>query len=53
MRFLLDQDVPDDIEFSLSALAHTVLKLRDVMPIAASDQDVLQAARERQCILIT
>jgi predicted nuclease of predicted toxin-antitoxin system len=53
VTFLLDQDVPDDVQFSLSALGHTVLKLRDVLPITASDRDVLRTATERECVLIT
>lgn len=53
MTFLLDQDVPDDLEFSLSALGHTVLKLRDVLPRTAPDRDVLRTATERECVLIT
>lgn len=53
MTFLLGQDVPDDIEFSLSALGHTVLKLRDVLPITASDHEVLRTATERHCVLVT
>jgi len=32
VRFPLDHDVPDDMEYSLAALGHAVLKLRDVLP---------------------
>ena len=53
MRFLLDHDVPDDVEYSLAALGHAVLKLRAVLPRNASDEDVLGVATERECILIT
>ena len=31
MKFLLDHDVPDDIAFSLEALGHAVVKLREVL----------------------
>lgn len=53
MKFLLDQDVPDDIEFTLTALEHEVLKLREVMPRTAQDEEVLRVAVERDCVLIT
>jgi hypothetical protein len=32
VTFLLDHDVPHDIEYSLAALGHSVLKLREVLP---------------------
>ena len=53
MRFLLDHDVPDDIEYSLAALGHEVLKLREVLPRTAPDRDVLRLAGERNCLLVT
>lgn len=53
MRFLLDQDVPDDIQFSLAALGHVVLKLRDVLPRTAPDYDVLRFAARENCVLVT
>ena len=53
MNFLLDHDVPDDIQFSLATLGHTVLKLRDVLPKTALDEEVLQEAKQRDCILVT
>ena len=53
MRFLLDHDVPDDIQFSLDALGHEVLKLRSLLPVTAPDADVLRLATERGCVLIT
>jgi len=53
VRFLLDHDVPDDIEYSLVALGHAVLKLREVLPPTAPDEEVLRLAAERQCVLIT
>ena len=39
MKFLLDHDVPDDMAFSLEALGHAIIKLRQ--------------AAERDCLLIT
>lgn len=53
MKFLLDHDVPDDIQFSLATLGHTVLKLRDVLPKNALDEEVLQLAKQRDCVLVT
>lgn len=53
MNFLLDHDVPDDVIYSLVALGHTVLKLRDIVPVTTPDAEVLRTATERNCILIT
>ena len=53
MRFLLDHDVPDDLEYSLAALGHEVLKLREVLQRSAPDEEVLRLAVERECVLIT
>lgn len=53
MRFLLDHDVPDDIEFSLVELGHQVLKLREVLPKTAPDEAVLRLAAERNVVLVT
>ena len=53
MKFLLDDDVPDDIEYSLSALGHEVIKLREVMPRTAPDEEVLRQAVQRNGVLIT
>ena len=53
MRFLLDHDVPDDIEYSIAALGHAVLKLRDVLPRTTPDEEILRLAAERDCVLIT
>lgn len=53
MKFLLDHDVPDDIAFALSPLGHEVFKLREVLPRTAPDEEVLRAAVERDCVLVT
>ncbi len=53
MKFFLDHDVPDDVAFTLEALGHAVVKLREVLPVRASDEEVLRQAAERQCLLIT
>ena len=41
MTFLLDQDTPDDLVYSLQTLHHKVVRLREVLPTNASDTDVL------------
>jgi predicted nuclease of predicted toxin-antitoxin system len=53
VRFLLDHDVPDDIEYSLAALGHEVLKLREVLPRTTPDEEIFRLGGERDCILIT
>ena len=40
MRFLLDQDVPEDLTYLLRELNHEVLRLRDVLPPEAADSAV-------------
>jgi hypothetical protein len=44
VKFLLDHDVPDDIAFSLEALGHTVVKLREVLSVTTPDDEVLRHA---------
>jgi predicted nuclease of predicted toxin-antitoxin system len=53
VKFLLDHDVPDDVAFSLEALGHGVIKLRELLPVTTADADVLRVAGEQQCVLIT
>jgi hypothetical protein len=53
VTFLLDHDVPADIEYSVTALGHGVLKLSEALPITAPDQEVLRLAADRDAILIT
>jgi len=53
VKFLLDHDAPDDAAFSLEALGHVVLKLRDVLRTTAPDEEVLRLAGERECVLVT
>jgi predicted nuclease of predicted toxin-antitoxin system len=42
MRFLLDQDVPEDLGYSLRELSHDVVRVRDFLPQDATDLVVLQ-----------
>jgi len=53
LKFVLDQDVPDDLSYLLQELGHEVLLLRQVLPTDAADATVLQFARDNGCILIT
>ena len=53
MKFLLDHDVPDDLAFSLEALGHEVVKLREVLPMTTPDDEVLGFATEQGRLLIT
>jgi predicted nuclease of predicted toxin-antitoxin system len=53
VNFLLDHDVPDDVIYSLLALGHEVHKLRDVLPVTTSDEELLRAAAARNDVLIT
>lgn len=53
MKFLLDHDVPDDIIYSLLALGHELLKLRDVSSVMTPDEEVLRMAAMRNRVLIT
>ena len=53
MKFLLDHDVPDDATFSLEALGHVVVKLRQALPPTTQDNEVLRWAGEHGCLLIT
>lgn len=53
MKFLLDQDVPDNLIYLLRELKHEVVRLRDVLPAASPDSTVLQFASAHNCILLT
>jgi predicted nuclease of predicted toxin-antitoxin system len=53
MTFFLDNDVPDDLTYSLRTLGHEVVLLRDVLPVTAEDDTVLKYAAERGYVVIT
>ena len=53
MKFVLDHDVPDELSYLLRELGHEVLLLRQVLPTEASDEKVLNFARDNGCIVIT
>ncbi|MFO1350915.1 MAG: DUF5615 family PIN-like protein [Gammaproteobacteria bacterium] len=53
MKFLFDQDVPDDMAFALTALDHEVLRLREALPVTTADEEVLRFASAQEHALIT
>lgn len=53
MKFLLDQDVPDDLSYLLRELEHEVSLLREVLPNDAPDLTVLQFAHQHGYLLMT
>lgn len=53
MKFLLDHDVPEDIVYSLLALGHDVVRLREVLPATSGDEEVLNFARAQDCVVIS
>jgi len=53
VKFLLDHDVPADIERILVHRGHSVVTVRDVMPTTASDAEVFNAAQTGNQILVT
>ena len=53
MKFLLDQDVPEDLTYLLREPNHEVLRLRDILPLEATDAAVFASAAEPDCLLTT
>lgn len=53
MRFLLDHDVPEEIEFTLAALGHEVLKVRHVLSRSAKDVEIANFAKAQVCVMLT
>jgi predicted nuclease of predicted toxin-antitoxin system len=53
VRFLFDHDVPDDMAYSLEALGHEVVKLREIAPATLPDESVLRLAADRDMVLLT
>jgi predicted nuclease of predicted toxin-antitoxin system len=53
VTFSLDHDVPADVARVLRHEGHGVSELRDVLPVAASELEVLRQAGERGLILVT
>jgi len=53
MTFLFDQDVPEDAAFALEAMNHQVIRLREVLPITTTDDEVFRYANASEYILVT
>ena len=53
MNFFLDHDVPEDLAQWLHHRGHAVTRLRDVLPLTASDAEALAWARAHERILVT
>ncbi len=53
MIFLLDQDVPDPIARVVQQAGHEVHRLREMLPVDASDDVVLAFSQSRGALLVT
>ena len=53
MKFLLDHDVPDEVEQLLRYWRHDVRRLREVLPITAADAAVFEWAQREPRIIIS
>jgi len=53
MRLLLDHDTPDDLKYSLQALGHEVVHLREVLPATAADAEALAYAAAQGMVMVT
>ena len=53
MTFLLDHDAPDDLAYSIDALGHQAIFLRDVLPKTTTDGDVLFHAHSQGWVVVT
>lgn len=53
MKFLFDQDVPDDMAYTLTAMGHEVFKLRELLHVQTTDEDVLRFANANDLVLIS
>lgn len=53
MKFLLDQDVPEEIALLLRHWGHTATVLREVLPITTPDAEAFAYARANDLVLIT
>ena len=53
MKFFLDHDVPTAVKEALERHEHDVIRLTDLLPRTAPDDDVFAAAQSNQCVMIT
>ncbi len=53
MKFLLDHDVPDEVERLLRHWQHDVQRLREILPVTSTDHAIFEFVRREQRILIS
>jgi predicted nuclease of predicted toxin-antitoxin system len=53
VNFLLDHDVPDRVGEVLRQEGHSLIRVREVLPMTALDDTVLKYAFDHQLILVT
>ena len=53
MRFFLDHDLPEDVALLLRYWGHEIIRLREVLPLTASDPDVWAYAGAHGLIVVT
>ena len=53
MTFFLDQDVPEDLAHWLRHCGHTVICVRDALPVNSPDSEVLARAHNQGAVLVT
>ena len=53
MKFFLDHDVPAAVKDALERHEHNVIRLSDLLPRTAIDEDVFAAAQSNRCVMIT
>jgi predicted nuclease of predicted toxin-antitoxin system len=53
VKFFLDHDVPAAVKDALERHEHDVIRLSDLLPRTAIDEDVFAAAQSNRCAMIT
>jgi len=53
VKFLLDHDVPDEVEQLLRYWKHDTQRLRDVLPITTADEKIFTFAQQQHRIIIS
>ena len=53
MKFFLDHDVPAAVKDALERHGHEVIRLTDLLPRSAPDEDVFAIAQSSRCLMIS
>jgi predicted nuclease of predicted toxin-antitoxin system len=53
VKFFLDHDVPAAVKDALERHEHEVIRLVDLLPRTAPDEDAFVAAQRNQCVMIS